>query len=78
MKNTDPSLTDLNTLEKTIVDGQRAYETRNALIVSLVESGVSQASVARHLNALRAAWGAPTITPDAIAATIKRVKKNRD
>ncbi len=76
-KNTAPAMTDLDRLEQTIIEGQRAYEERNALIVALVEAGASQASVARHLNSLRASWGAPSLTPDAIAATIKRVRQSR-
>lgn len=72
---TPPSLEDLVSLEKVIVKGINAYAKRNALIVALVEAGHKQAEIARQINAVRAENGAPKITPDAIAATLKRVSK---
>lgn len=72
---TNHTLKDLDSLERTIVKGIQAYEARNALIVYLVDSGVKQAEVARRINSIREKMGAEPITPDAIAATMKRVAK---
>ena len=74
MKQT-PTLATLASLEKTIVTGLLAYEKRNELIAALVADGTRQADVARCVNAVRKDMGAPMITPDAIAATIKRVER---
>lgn len=72
-KNTD--VDELMRLERLIARGIQAYDRRNALIVALVERGHKQADVARIINRVREKLGVPLITPDAIAATIKRVKK---
>lgn len=74
--NTD--MTELTKLERTICKGLQAYDARNRLIADLVASGVRQADVARHINAVRKKMGAPPITPDAVAATIKRVEKHSE
>jgi hypothetical protein len=65
---------ELKRLERLIAKGIQAYDRRNALIVALVERGHKQADVARIINRERQKLGVPLITPDAIAATIKRVK----
>lgn len=70
-----PSLRDLEKLERTICRGLAAYDERNELIVALVHAGHRQADIARAINSIRKKVGAPPITPDAIAATIKRVEK---
>lgn len=76
-KQPTPTLDDLDRLERVIVAGLLAFDERNATIATLVANGHKQADIARRLNAIRAALGAPTITPDAIAATLKRVA-NKD
>jgi hypothetical protein len=73
MPTNPPTLDELDKLERVIVKGLLAFDERNALIAALVANGYKQADIARRLNAIRAALGAPTITPDAIAATLKRV-----
>jgi len=75
MTDSKPTLDDLDRLERTICKGLAAYDARNDLIVSLVKAGHRQADIARRINAVRKKVGAPPITPDAIAATIKRVEK---
>lgn len=71
----EQQLQHLEQLEKTIARGLASYDERNHLIVSLVEQGVRQAEVARRLNKVRAKIGVATITPDAVAATMRRVYK---
>ena len=71
-KNTD--VEELQRLERQIARGIQAYDRRNALIVALVDRGHKQADVARIINREREKLGVPLITPDAIAATIKRAK----
>jgi hypothetical protein len=65
----------LERLETLICKGIRAYEERNQLIADLVRQGHKQSDIARRLNAVRAKHGAPQITPDAIAATLNRLKR---
>ena len=65
----------LEQLEATIARGLLAYEERNALIVRLVEGGEAKASVCRRLNRVRERLGVPTLTPDSVAATIRRAGK---
>jgi hypothetical protein len=64
---------ELQRLERLIARGIKAYDERNALIVALVNRGHKQVDVARIINRERQKLGVPLITPDAIAATIKRV-----
>lgn len=71
-------LTELDKLERTICKGLQAYEERNRLVAELVAGGVRQADVARRINAVRTKMGAPVITPDAVAATIKRVRAHNE
>jgi predicted PilT family ATPase len=71
-KNND--VEELKRLERLIAKGIQAYDQRNALIVALVARGHKQADVARIINRVREKLGVPLITPDAIAATIKRSK----
>lgn len=71
----EQQLEQLDKLERVIAKGLLAYEERNELIVSLIQSGVKQAEVARRINRVRQHTGAPTITPDAVAATLRRIKK---
>lgn len=66
---------ELERLEALICKGQLAYERRNELIAELVRAGHRQTDIARRLNAIRAKHGAPQITPDAIAATLNRLKR---
>lgn len=66
---------ELERLERTIVKGLDAFETRNLLIADLIRSGHRQIDITRAINAVRKRMDAPEITPDAIAATIKRVEK---
>jgi hypothetical protein len=70
-KNND--IDELQRLERLIARGIKAYDERNALIVALVNRGHKQVDVARIINRVREKLGVPLITPDAIAATIKRV-----
>ena len=63
----------LRRLEGIICDGIKAYEERNALIVSLVDSGMSKAEVARQINAVRDSNSVDRLTPAAITATCKRL-----
>jgi len=74
-----PPVTDeehrLEQLEAVIARGLLAYEERNRLIVRLVEQGEAKASVVRRLNRVRERLGVPTLTPDSVAATIRRVAK---
>jgi hypothetical protein len=63
---------ELEKLEATIVKGLLAYARRNEIISELVKDGHKQADITRRINAVRTKLGAPTITPDAVAATIKR------
>lgn len=63
----------LRRLEGIICDGIKAYEDRNALIVLLVDSGISKAEVSRQLNAVRDSTGVDRLTPAAITATCKRL-----
>lgn len=72
---TNPTLKDLDNLERVICKGLIAYDARNDLIKALVASGHKQADIARRINIVRKKLGAPQITPDAVAATIKRVDK---
>lgn len=69
----EDQLQELDRLEKIIAKGLTTYSERNDLIVSLVANGVRQADIARRINKVREKAGAPTVTPDAVAATIKRV-----
>lgn len=71
----DKQLKELETLERVIVKGLQAYDRRNALICEMVDSGHRQSELARAINKVRAKMKAPQITPDAIAATMKRVSK---
>jgi hypothetical protein len=74
-----PAATDeehrLEQLEATIVRGLLAYEERNRLIVRMVEEGEPQARLVRRLNRVRERLGAATLSPDSIAATVRRVGK---
>lgn len=71
-------LTELDRLEKIIARGLTTYAIRNQLIVDLVTSGIKQAEVARRINKVRVKMGAPEVTPDAVAATLKRVQRQTD
>jgi hypothetical protein len=73
--NNEQQLTELDRLEKIIAKGLTTYNERNNLIVSLVAIGIKQAEIARRINKVRAKMGAPTVTPDAVAATLKRVAR---
>lgn len=73
--NNEQQLQQLAELETKIAQGLATYSERNTLIVRLVESGVSQAEVTRRLNTVRKQMGVATITPDAVAATLRRVYK---
>lgn len=73
--NSTPSMDELDRLEREIVRGLLAYERRNRLIVDLVANGIRQADIARAINNVRSGMGAEPITPDAVAATLKRVKR---
>ena len=73
-KNND--IDELQRLERLIARGIKAYDERNALIVALVNRGHKQVDVARIINRERKKLGVALITPDAIAATIKRANTN--
>ena len=66
---------ELERLERTIVKGLEAYEVRNALIAELIRAGHRQIDITRSINGVRRRMNAPEITPDAIAATIKRLER---
>lgn len=68
-------LKELERLERTIVKGLEAYEQRNVLICDLLADGHRQIDVTRAINAVRTKMNAPVITPDAVAATLKRVQR---
>ena len=67
----------LDSAEAEVIRGLEAFERRNELIYELVASGERQADVTRRINAARAQAGADPITPDAVAATLKRVERKR-
>ena len=71
----DTRLTQLESLEKTIIKTTTAYEQRNALIYELVRDGHKQADICRMLNGIRTKLKAPQLTPDAISATVTRYKQ---
>jgi hypothetical protein len=73
--NNEQQLMELDRLEKIIAKGLTTYNERNNLIVSLVAIGIKQAEIARRINKVREKMGAPTVTPDAVAATLKRVAR---
>lgn len=64
----------LEQLEATIARGLSAYAERNRLIYDLSQRGYRQADLARRLNRVRERLGVSTLTPDSIAATIRRVE----
>lgn len=68
-------LKELERLERTIVKGLEAYEIRNSLIAELIQAGHRQIDITRSINGVRRRLNAPEITPDAIAATIKRLER---
>ena len=68
-------LKELERLERTIVKGLEAFEIRNRLICELIRDGHRQIDITRSLNGVRKRMNAPEITPDAVAATIKRLDK---
>lgn len=63
---------ELDRLEAQICRGLLAYPQRNKLIADLVRDGWTQAELTRRLNRIRVRFGVPELTPDAIAAVIKR------
>jgi len=63
----------LEYLEGIIAKGLAAYESRNRLIVHMVEGGYTKADIARRLNRVRERVGVEALTPAAITATCKRV-----
>lgn len=68
-------LRELERLERTIVKGLEAFDTRNQLICDLIKDGHRQIDITRSLNAVRRRMNAPELTPDAVAATIKRLER---
>ena len=77
MSNTKKLTTELDHLEETIARGLAAYSRRNEIIAALVDSGERQADVCRRLNATRERIGVEPLTPDAIAATLTRVRRKK-
>lgn len=71
----ETKLHELESLERVICKGLATYDERNRLIVRLVEQGVRQAEITRRLNKVRQKMNVATITPDAVAATMRRVYK---
>lgn len=67
----------LEQLEAVIARGIAAYTERNRLIARMVEQGTPKASLARRLNRVRERVGVPTLTPDAITATLRRVEAGK-
>jgi len=67
-----PTVQELDRLEAKICRGLEAFPLRNKLIADLVAEGWTQAELTRRLNQTRIRLGAPQLTPDAIAATLKR------
>ena len=74
----DQQIKELQQLEKAIVKGLHAYDRRNELICEMVNAGHRQADLARLINAVRLKMHAPQITPDAIAATMKRAARKEN
>jgi hypothetical protein len=74
MTTSKDDVAELQRLERLIARGIKAYDRRNAIIVALVDRGHRQTDVARIINREREKLGVALITPDAIAAAIKRVK----
>jgi uncharacterized coiled-coil protein SlyX len=64
----------LEELEAKIARGLAAYAERNQLIYDMTMRGYRQADLVRRLNRIRALLGVSTLTPDSIAATIRRVR----
>jgi hypothetical protein len=69
---TNDNARELEKLETVIVKGLLAYSRRNEVIAQLAKDGHKQADITRRINKVRTRLGAPNITPDAVAATIKR------
>lgn len=68
---------ELDRLERKICRGIGSFARRNELIIKLVADGWSQVGITRRLNRIRVGLGVDPLTPDAIAATIKRQKKRQ-
>lgn len=65
----------LDELERAQVEGRKALELRNRLVVEMVGSGYSQAEVFHRLNQARATVGVGPLTRDAVFALLRRASK---
>lgn len=65
----------LDELERAQVEGRKALEARNRLVVEMVGSGYSQAEVFHRLNQARARVGVRPLTRDAVFALLRRASK---
>ena len=68
----------LTALETHIARGIVTFSERNALIVDLYEGGWTQVEIVAALNEPRRQLGAPTLTVDAVAAVIKKARKDKE
>lgn len=67
----------LEQLERQVVDGQRALDHRNELMVSMHAGGWTKASLFHRLNRVRHEMGADLLSRSAIDVTIRRAHRNR-
>jgi hypothetical protein len=74
-----PHEVQLELLERAVIEGQRALERRNALIVDLHAEGVLTKAAAFHrLNYVRSVLGAEPLTRSAVDVIIRRDRARRD
>jgi hypothetical protein len=62
----------LQTLQHSIIAGNRAMDERNALLLRMFDTGESQPDLVEVLNEVNREVRAPEITSDAIHRAIKR------
>lgn len=65
----------LDELERAQVQGRKALEARNRLVVEMVGSGYSQAEVFHRLNQARSKVGVGPLSRDAVFMLIRRASK---
>ena len=64
----------LEELERLQVEGRRALDERNRLVVEMVGQGYSQAELFHRLNQARAKAGCKPLSRDAVFMLIRRAK----
>jgi ABC-type cobalamin/Fe3+-siderophores transport system ATPase subunit len=71
-------MNDLEELEKQIVIGERAMNSRNKLLVELSEQGEGKTTLLRRLNAVREELDAPPVTLGAVYLAIRRFHERKE